>query len=180
MGTTANVIVDEIQGVFYSAVATAAMTATGTLGGSVTTTDWTDLGFVNAEDKIKLSFSGNEIVSRPLGMEGNLKKVIAQKKCEIEFMGLEDVIANLALALSGTVGSNEMPDGGDAEAVYKALSIITTNKIYHFKKVAPVFDTEKEIGDDDWAKTPFKLETFVEEAATAGERQWNIMERTAA
>ena len=115
MGTVANVIIDDIQGVFYADVATTAMTATGTLGGSVTTTGWTDAGFVDSEAKIKLGFSGNEVKARPLGLEGDLKKVVTQKKCMIEFMGMEDTIANLALALSGTVASNEMPDGGDAD-----------------------------------------------------------------
>lgn len=180
MGTAASMVIDEFEGVFYAAVATTGMTATGTLGGSVTTTGWTDIGFVDSNAKIKISFEGNEVQGRPLGMEGNLKKAVTQKKATIEFMGLEEDIDLIALALGGTVASNALPDGGDGELNYKALSIITKNKIYWFKKTAPVFDLEKEVGDDDWSGATLKFETYVEEAATAGERQWKILERTAA
>lgn len=180
MGTAASMVIDEFDGVFYAPVATAGLTATGTLGGSVTTTGWTDTGFIDSEAKIKISFSGNEVKGRPLGMEGDLKKAVTAKKAIVEFMGLEEDIDLLALALGGTVASNALPDGGDGELNYKAISIITKNKIYWFKKMAPVFDLEKEIGDDDWSGATLKFETFVEEAATANERQWKILERTAA
>lgn len=181
MGTAANIIIDDFDGIFTAAVATAGMTATGTLGGSVTTTNWTDLGFIDPEGKIKLSFTGNAVKTRPMGMEGNLQGTVTQKHCTIEFIGLEDTVDALSKALAAqTEGSDEIPDGGDAAMTYLAMSIITTNKIYHFKKIAPAVDFEKEISDDSEARLMFKWETYVEEAATAGERQWVIMERTAA
>lgn len=181
-GTAANIIVEKPQGVYYADVATALPTITGTLGSTITMASWTDLGFIDPNGKISIAFSGYAVRVRPMGMEGDLKAIVTAKKATIEFMGLEETIANIALALGGgaTVASNEMPDGGDAECTYKALAIVTTKVVYHFKKVSAVVDTTKEISDDSPAMPSFKLETFVEEAATAGERQWNILERTGA
>lgn len=181
MGTAANVILDDIQGIFYAAVATSGVTATGTLGGSVTTTGWTDTGYVDAKGKIKLTFGGNANDVRPIGMEGNLKRFMTDRMATIEFMGLEDTATLLARALAGgAVGSNAIPDGGAGEVAYAALTIITTNFVYWFKKCAPKAETVKEINDTEAAMIPFVLETFVEEAATAGERIWKILERTGA
>lgn len=182
MGTAADVIIEKPQGVYHADVATALPTITGTLGSAITMTSWTDLGFVDSQAKIKISFSGNPVLIRPMGMEGNLKGIVTAKKATIEFMGLEEDIAKYELALGGgaTVASNEMPDGGDAECTYQALAIVTTRLVYHFKKVSAIVDMAKEISDDSPAMPSFKLETFVEEAADAGERQWNILERTAA
>lgn len=181
-GTAANIIIEKPQGVYFAAVAVALPTITGTLGSAITMTGWTDLGFVDPAAKIKISFSGNAVKVRPMGMEGDLKAIVTAKKAVIEFMGLEEDIDNYAIALGGggAVASNEMPDGGDIECVYKTLAIVTTKVVYHFKKVAAVNDLVKEISDDAPAMPSFKLETFVEEAATAGERQWVICERTGA
>lgn len=180
MGTKENIHVEKPEGVFYADVGTSGLTATGTLGGSVTTTGWTDAGFVDPEGKIKLTFGGNAIDVRPLGMEGNLARFVSQKTLRAEFMGLEDVVATLDLAMNSTLASNEMPDGGDAESTYKAIAIIFKRYIVWIKKAAPAAEFTHENGDDAAAKIPFMLDAFVEEDADAGERQWKIMERTAA
>lgn len=179
MGTNANVIIEKPQGIFYAAVGTALPTITGTLGSAVDMSTWTDVGFIDADGKIKIKFGANVRKIRPLGLEGNLKGIANQKNATIEFMGLEDAIEMLELALGGAdVAANAMPDGGDGELNYIALAIVTTNVVYHFKKVAPNHELEKEIGDTEESRTPFVLETYIEEAATAGERQWKILERT--
>jgi hypothetical protein len=179
MGTNANVIIEKPQGIFYEAVGTALPTVTGTLGSDITMTGWNDIGFIDPEGKIKIGFSANVRRIRPMGMEGNLKGIAAQKMATIEFSGLEDVIEMLEIALGGsTLAANVMPDGGDGEMNYIALAIVTTNVVYHFKKVAANHELAKEIGDTEESRTPFVLETYIEEAATAGERQWKILERT--
>ena len=182
MGTAANVVIEKPEFVGYAAVGTSGLTATGTLGGSVTTTGFTDVGFTDGAGTIKINFSATNMRRvRPAGMEGDLKAYGLQKKATIEFDALEEVIETLDLALAmSTLASNEMPDGGDAEISYIALVIVTPKYIYHFKKVANAEGFDKEIDDKAESKTPFMLETFVEEAATAGERQWVIQERTAA
>lgn len=180
MGEKANIIIEQIQGVYYEAVGTALPTITGTLGGTVDMSSWTDAGFIDPDGKIKVKFNANVRKIRPMGVEGHLKGIAVQKSATIEFMGLEDVIENIALALNGAeVASNALGDGGDAELGYIALAIVSSNVVYHFKRVAPNHEYEKEISDTEESKTPFVLETYVEEAATAGERQWKILERTA-
>lgn len=180
MGTEANVITVKPEGVYYAAVATSSPTATGTLGGAVSMTGWTDLGFIDGEGSIKMTFGKEVRRVRPAGMEGNLKGLVSSKMATIEVMGIEEIIANLEIALGdGVLASNEIPDGGAGELAYIALVVVTTRTVYHFKKVAQVDETPKEVDDKSEAKMPFKLETFVEAAATAGERQWLCMERTA-
>ncbi len=179
MGEEANIIIDKLQGVYWEAVGTALPTVTGTLNGTVNMSTWNDAGFIDPEGKIKVKFNANVRKIRPMGMEGNLKGIAVQKSATIEFMGLEDVIDNVAMALSGAaVSANALTDGGDAELGYIALAIVSSNVVYHFKRVAPNHEYEKEINDTEESKTPFVLETYVEEAATAGERQWKILERT--
>ena len=180
MGTVANVRVIKPQGIYYADVATALPTITGTKGSALTMTSWTDAGFIDPEGKIKISFSANAIPVRPAGMEGNLVTFKTQKKAMLEFSGFEKTLANLALAINGgTVASNELPDGGDGQIGYKAWAFVEDGLVYHFKKLGQVEDTEDEAADDAAGLVQFKLETHVEEAATAGERQWNILERTA-
>jgi len=180
MGTEANVIVVKPQGVYYAAVATASPTATGTLGGSVSMSGWTDLGYVDGEGAIKMTFGKEVKRVRPAGMEGNLKGLVTSKMATIEVMGIEEIIANLEIALGdGVLASNEIPDGGAGELAYIALCVVTTRAVYHFKKVSQAEELAKDVDDNSEAKMPFKLETFVEAAATAGERQWVCMERTA-
>jgi len=176
-GTNANVIIEKPQGVFYADVATAAPTIAGTVGGTVDMSGWTDVGFYDPEGKIKISFGANVRKIRPGGMEGNLKAIATQKMATIEFSGIEDVIDAMKLALNGSSDSGAISDGGDGELGYVALIIVTTNVVYHFKKVAPNHELAKEISDTEESKTPFVLETYVEEAATAGERQWKITSR---
>jgi hypothetical protein len=180
MGTKANIHVEKPEGIYYADVATTGMTATGTLGSTVTTTGWTDTGFVDPEGKVKLTFGGNAIDVRPLGMEGNLSRFVNQKTLRVEFMGLEDVVASLDLAMNATLARNEIPDGGDAESTYKALAIIFKRYIVWIKKAAPAAEFVHENVDTEVKKIPFVFDAFVEEAADAGERQWKIMERTAA
>jgi len=177
-GTAANVRIIKPQGIYYGPVGTDLPTITGTLGSAITMTGFTDLGFVDPEGKVKVTFSSNQIPVRPLGMEGNLKGFKTQKKAVLEFMGFEKTLANLAIAMGGVAASNEIPDGGDAEVPYKAWVFVEDGLVYHFKKLGQMADFSDEIADDAAAKAQFTLETFVEEEADAGARQWNILERT--
>lgn len=176
-GTDANVIIENIQGIYYDAVGTAPPTIAGTLAGTIDASAWSDVGFIDPEAKIKVGFGGNLRKVRPMSMEGNLKGIVTQKFATLEFSGLEDTIVCLGLALNGASGAGGMTDGGDGELGYIALLIVTTNIVYHFKKVAPNHELAKEISDSEESRIPFVLETYIEEAATAGERQWKITPR---
>jgi hypothetical protein len=182
MGTVANVRVIKPQAIYYADVATDLPAITGTLGSTLTMgAGWTDAGFIDPEGKVKITFSSNIIQVRGMGVEGNLKSIKTQKKAMLEFSGFEKTIANLALAIGGsTLASNELPDGGDSEVSYKAWAFVEDGLVYHFKKLGQVEDVEDEVADDAAGLVQFKLETHVEEAASAGKRQWNILERTAA
>jgi len=178
MGTPGNVRVIKPQGIYYAPVATALPTVSGTLGGTVDFSMWNDTGFIDPEGKIKVTFSSNQINVRPIGMEGDLMGFKTKKSAMVEFMGFEKTLENLAIAIGGTVASNEMGDGGDGQVPYYAWAFVEDGLVYHFKKLAAMDDTDDEVADDDIGKVQFKLKTFVEEAATAGERQWKILKRT--
>jgi len=181
MGTNANVITIKPQGIFTADVATALPTITGTKGSAITMTGWDDLGFVDAEGSVSITFGKTVRLVRPMGFEGPLKGIVTEKSAMIEFNGLEETVEALELALGfGTLASNEIPDGGTGELGYKAVAFVTDNIVYHFKKMSSAEDVNKVVDDAEEAKMPFKLGAFVEEAATAGERMWNILERTAA
>lgn len=180
MGTAANVINIKPQGIYTAAVATALPTITGTLGSAITMTGWTDVGFIDPEGNIKIKFESEPRVVRPIGMEGALKAFKTSQRAIISFTNLEEVIDNIQKSLNvASVSSSNLTDGGSGEIAYIALAIVTTKLVYHFKAVGNVDGLELEIDDTRESQIPFMLQTFVEEAATAGERQWKIHTRTA-
>lgn len=180
MGTAANSIVIKPQGIYTAPVATALPTITGTLGNTITMTDWTDLGFIDPDGKLKIEFVPEVKTVRAMGMEGALKSFKTSQRAKISFSGLEETIAAVQKSLNlSSVTSDTLTDGGSGEIGYTALAIVTNNLVYHFKRVGNEEGLVKEIDDADAAKMAFVLMTFVEEAATAGERQWKIHNRTA-
>lgn len=180
MGTNANIINIKPQGIYVADVATALPTITGTLGETITMTGWTDLGFVDPEGNIKIKFEAESRVVRAMGHEGDLKAFKTSQRAIISFTNMEEVIENIQRNLNvASVSSSNLGDGGSGEIGYKALAIVTTKLVYHFKRVGNVEGLELEIDDTQESKIPFVLQTFIEEAATAGERQWKIHTRTA-
>lgn len=180
MGTAANILNVRPQGIYIADVATALPTITGTLGETLVMTGWTDLGFIDPDGKIKIAFTGESRPVRPMGMEGTLKAFKTSQRAKISFVGLEEVIEAIQRSLNvASVSSSNLGDGGTGEIGYKALAIVTTKLVYHFKKVGNEDGLELELDDQQESKIPYTLMTFVEEAATAGERQWKIHTRTA-
>ncbi len=177
-GTPGNVRIIKPQGIYYAAVGTALPTVAGTLGGTVDFSAWMDPGYIDPDGKIKVKFSSKQIDVRAMGLEGDLMGFKVQKKAVIEFMGFEKTLENLAVAIGGTVAGSELPDGGDGQVPYYAWAFVEDGLVYHFKKLGAMDDTDDEIADDEVSKVKFALKTFVEEAATAGQRQWNILKRT--
>lgn len=180
MGTNSNVINIRPQGVYKADVGTALPTVTGTYGSTISMGgDWTDCGFIDPEGKIKIEFTAETKPVRPMGMEGSLKAFKTSQRAKVSFTGLEEVIDSLQSSLNvDSVASENLGDGGAGEVGYIALAIVTTKMVYHFKKVANEEGLTLELDDTQESKIPFSLMTFVEEDATAGERQWKIHTRT--
>ena len=181
MGTDANVINIKPQGIYTAAVATALPTVTGTLGSAITMTGWTDVGFIDPAGNIKIKFEADTKIVRPVGFEGDLKAFKTAQRAIISFTNMEEVVDNLQDSLNvSAVSSSTLDDGGSGEIAYMALAIVTTKLVYHFKRVGNVDGLELEIDDMRESQIPYMLRTFVEEAATATERQWKIHTRTGA
>lgn len=176
MGTNANVV----KGcglVYYANEGTAFPTITGTLGGSITWTSWTNIGWQENEFALRLTTEYEHF--RPAGEIADVMAHLIGKGADGAFMLSESDADALALALAtSSLASSVVSDGGDAAVVYKALGIQTPLLAYNFKRV--ILNVEDELKLDDKKRTviPVSFKCFLRTSDTAGQQLYRIHERT--
>lgn len=176
MGTNANVV--KGCGLIYTAAeGTALPTITSTLGGSITWTNWTNVGHQENDFALKIMTEYEEF--RPAGEIANVLALLIGKGADFAFKLAESDADALNLALqNSSLSSAVVSDGGDAAVTYKAVAIQTPLLVYHFKRV--ILNVEDEITLDDKKRTliPVTGKCFLRTGDTAGQQLFRIHERT--
>lgn len=157
---------------------TALPTITGTLGGSITWTNFTKIGYTENDFEINIETVYDEF--KPAGEISEMLDNMTVKRISGKFMlSQSDADAfNAALAAS-SISSAVVSDGGVTQPTYYALAIQTKLMVYHIKRV--LFNIEDAIKPDDEKRliVPVSFKGRIRTADTAGQQLYQFHERTA-
>lgn len=180
MGTKANLVIARPV-VYTGPVATALPTITGTLGGSITTTGFTDVGFLGEGTKVVIEFMAERRKFRPMNKLAPIGAQNISKGAKITIQCAESDLSKWELALaSAAEASDVLQDNDDGAIAFLQLLIVTPAKVFRFRMVAPDENAKTELDDTTEEMVEIVLEAYEYEAGTDGERIWEIHTRTAA
>ena len=179
MGTTANLVIPKPE-VYLGPVAQAMPTVTGTLGGSVTMTGFTGLGFLAEGSKVSIEFMAERRKFRPMNKLTPIGAANITKGAKITLTLAEsDVVAWEAAMASCLEDTAVLEDNDDGAINFFQLLIVTAAKVWQFRRVATDENAKAELDDTQEEQIEVVFEAYEYEAATDGERVWKCHTRTA-
>lgn len=179
MGTAANLVIPKPE-IWIAPVATAFPTITGTLGGTVTMTGFTAVGFLGEGSKAAVEFMAERRKFRPMNKLAPIGAQNISKGAQLSITCAESDLSKWELALATTLdGSDILLDGDDEDVVFYQVAIVTTTKVLRFRKMASDGNAKAELDDTTEEQPQLVLEAYEYEAGDAGERIWKWYPRTA-
>ena len=178
MATDTNVVVG--CGVPYIATEGVALpTITGTLGTSITWTNWTSLG--HNENDFRINFETVYEDFKPAGEVSETMTHMTIKRASGEFKLSEtDATAfNYAMASSG-ITTTVVKDNGVTGPTYRGFAVQTKLTVYHFKRVILNISGDIELDDEKRVVIPVTFKAYARKAETDGVELYVIHERTSA
>lgn len=179
MGTSANIVIPRPE-LYVAPVATALPTVTGTLGGSITWTGFTSVGFLGQGSKVTMEFMAERRKIQPMNKVCAIDAKTVRKGLKITLSLHESDVAAWNLALSSATEDTDVLSDSDADdPVFKQLAIQTPTKVWQIRKVTSDENAKTELDDSTEEMVQIVLEAYEYEAATAGQRIWKCHTRTA-
>lgn len=179
MGTFANMVIPKPE-VWIAPVDTAFPTITGTLGGTVTMTGFTEVGFLGEGTKAGVEFSAERRKFRPMNKLAPIGAQTIARGAMLSLTLAESDLTKWATALATTLDGNDiLNDGDDEDLPFVQVAIVTTTKVLRFRKMASDGNAKVDMDDTTEEQPQVVLEAYEYEAGDAGERIWKWYPRTA-
>lgn len=178
-GTRANMVIPQPE-IYLAPVATAWPTITGTLGGTITMTGFTHLGFLGEGSKAVVEFMAGRRKFKPMNKKTAIGAATISKDAKVSLTLAESDLAKWAVALAAALGEGDtLGDGGDDAVSFYQLAIVTTTKVLRFRMVASDGNAKADLDDQTEEQPQIVLEAYEYEEGDLGERIWKWYPRTA-
>jgi len=179
MGTVANLVIPKPE-IYLGPVAQAMPTITGTLGGTVSTTGFTGVGFLSEGSKASLEFMAERRKFRPMNKLTPIGAANITKGAKITLTLAESDVAAWEVAMaSAAEAGGVVTDNDDGAINFYQMLIITAAKVWQFRMVAADENAKSELDDTQEEQIEVIFEAYEYESGTAGERVWKCHTRTA-
>ena len=179
MGESVNMVIPKPE-IWIAPVATAFPTVTGTLGGTVTMTGFTSVGFLGEGTKAGIEFMAERRKFKPMNKLAAVGAQTISKGAKVSLTLAESDLEKWAIALSTALDGDDILLDGDTEDVsFLQVAIVTTTKVLRFRKMASDGNAKVDMDDKTEEQPQIVLEAYEYEDGDAGERIWKWYPRTA-